>query len=78
MKYIQIIRILHTNQLNLEGNSPEFICIQVSKNIVANALSRLDKVDTPNPVQNNIDSVNDHYGLEDEDISHPINYTIFI
>ena len=26
--------------------------------------------DTPNPVKNNMKSVNEHYGLEYEDISH--------
>ena len=36
--------------------------------------SRLDIVDTPNPVENNIKSVNEHYGLEDDNISHPTNY----
>ena len=35
---------------------------------------RLDIVDfTPNPVKSIIKSVNEHYGLEDEDISHPTN-----
>ena len=45
-----------------------------SKNIAADALSRLDIVDTPNPVKNNFKSINEHYGLENEDISHPTNY----
>ena len=31
-------------------------------------------MDTPNPVKNNIESINDHYGLEDEDVLHPNNY----
>ena len=61
-------------RLILEEYSPELIYIQGSKNIAADALSRLDIVDTPNPVKNNIKSVNEHYGLEDEDISHPTNY----
>ena len=54
------------------------ICIQSSKNNAADALSRLDIVDTPNPVKNNIKCVNEHYGLEDKDISHPINYKTII
>ena len=61
-------------RLILEEYSPELIYIQGSKNIAADALSRLDIVDTTNPVKNNIKSVNEHYGLEDEDISHPTNY----
>ena len=44
------------------------------KNIAADALSTLDIVDTPNPVKNNFKSINEHYGLEDEDISQPTNY----
>ena len=31
-------------------------------------------VDTPNPVKNNKKSIDEHYGLEDGDISHPTNY----
>ena len=49
------------------------ICIQGSKNIAADALSRLDMVCTPNPVKNNFKSVNEYYRLEDHDISHPTN-----
>ena len=54
------------------------IYIKRSKNIVADALSRLDIVDTPNPVENNIKSVSAHYGLEDAHISHPTNYKTII
>ena len=61
-------------RLILEEYSPELIYIQGSKNIAADALSRLDIVDTPNPVKNNFKSINEHYGLENEDISHPTNY----
>ena len=61
-------------RLILEEYGPELIYIQGSQNTAADALSRLDIVDTPNPVQNNIKAVNEHYGLEDEDISHPTNY----
>ena len=31
-------------------------------------------VDIPNPVKNNIKSFYEHYGIEDEDFSHPIYY----
>ena len=55
-------------RLILEENSPELIYIQGCKNIAADALSRLDIVDTPNPVKNKIKSANEYYGLEDEDI----------
>ena len=58
----------------LEDYIPELIYIQGSKNIAADALSRLDIVDTPNPVKNNVKAINEHYGLDDEDMSHPSNY----
>ena len=58
--------------------SPELIYIQGSKYIVADALIRLDIQDTPNPVKTNMKSINEHYGLEDEDISHPIKYKIIM
>ena len=58
--------------------SPELIYIQGSKNIESYALSRLDIVDTPNTVKNNIKSIYEHYGLDDEDISHLTNYKIII
>ena len=61
-------------RLILEGYSPELIHIQGSKNIAADALNRLDIVDTPNPVKNSIKSIIEHYGLEDEDISHHTHY----
>ena len=48
-------------RLILEEYSPELIYIQGSKNIAADALSRLDIVDTPNPVKNNFKSINEHY-----------------
>ena len=54
------------------------IYIQGSKNIAADALSRLDIVDTSNPVENNMKSVNECYGLENEDSSHPINYNAIV
>ena len=60
--------------LNLDGYSPELIYIQGSKKITLGALSRLDIVDTPNPVTDNIKSVNEHYGLGDQDIPHSTNF----
>ena len=44
----------------------QLIYIQGSKNIAADILRRLDVVNTPNPVQNDIESVNIYYGLEDD------------
>ena len=52
----------------------ELIYIQGSKNVTPGALSRLDIVDTPNPIKNYIESINEYYGLEGEDISHPTDY----
>ena len=65
-------------RLILQEYSPELIYIQGSNNVTADALSRLGMDDTPNPVQNNIKSVNEHHGLEDEDISYPTNYKAII
>ena len=64
-------------RLVLEEYGPELIYIQGSKITAADALSRLDIVDTPNPAQNYIKAVNEYYELEDEDISHPTNYNPF-
>ena len=55
-------------RLILEEYSPEVIYIEGSTIIAADAFSRLDIVDTPNPVKNNIKSVSEYYGLEEEDI----------
>ena len=44
--------------------SPERIYIQGSKNIAADVLSRLDILDVPNPVKNNVKSINKYYSLE--------------
>ena len=49
-------------RLTLEEYNPELIYIQDSKNIAADALSRLDKVDIPNPFKNNFESVNEYDG----------------
>ena len=61
-----------------EENNPELINIQVSKNITADASSKVSIADTPNPAENNIKSINKHYGVESEHISHPTNYKIIM
>ena len=61
-------------RLILEQYSPELIYIQGSKNITADSLNRLDSVDTPNSVKNNIKSVNEHNGSQNEVISYPTSY----
>ena len=43
-------------ELILEEYSPELIYIQGFKNTAADALSRLDIVDTPNPIKNKFKS----------------------
>ena len=54
------------------------IYIKGSKNIAADELSFLSIVYTPYPVNYNMKSINEHYELEDEDISHPTNYKIIL
>ena len=80
---MQIIRISHTKHLtqkesyNGESSRKNIVLSRFTLdalNIAADALSRLDIVDTPNPVKINIESVNEHYGLGDEDVSYPTNY----
>ena len=44
---------------SLKKNSSELIYIQGSKNIAADALNRLDKVDTSNNAKNNIKFINE-------------------
>ena len=52
-------------RLILEVNNPELIHMEIgSKNIVANALSRLDMVDTNNPIKSNILSLSEYFSLE--------------
>ena len=74
-KIFNIERVMQW-RLILEEQNPELIYIQDSNNIAADALSRLDIVDTPNHVEDNIKSINEHYGLED--ISHPTNFEIIM
>ena len=54
-------------RLILEEYNPKLIHIQASKNIAPDILSRFDIGDTPNPVKNNMKSVNEHNGLEVKD-----------
>ena len=65
-------------RLILEEYSHELIYIRYSKNTAAGTLSRLDIVDTLNPVENNMKSVKVLCALEEEDISHPTNYNSII
>ena len=50
--------------LILEEYNPELIYIQDSKNITADALSRLDIVDTNNLIKPNMSSLAAHFSLE--------------
>ena len=61
-------------RLILEEYNPELIYIQGSKNITANALSRLDVVGTNNPIQLYMSSLAKQFSLEKEDVLHPVNY----
>ena len=61
-------------RLILEEYNPELVSIQGSKNIVADALSRLDIVCTNNPIKPNMSSLAELFSLEKEDVLHPVNY----
>ena len=61
-------------RLILEEHNPELIYIQGSKNIAADALSRLGIVDTNNPTEPNMSLLVKHFSLEKEDVLHPVNY----
>ena len=68
-------------QLDLEELSPELIYIKGSKNIVADALSRLDKIDNLNNTSSNdkrveptLESLNEHFALNKEDVLHPTSF----
>ena len=54
--------------------NPELIYTQGSKNIAADSLSRLDVVDTNNPINPNIQSLAKRFLLEKEDVLHSVNY----
>ena len=72
-------------QLILEELSPELIYIKGSKNIVADALSRLDKIDNLNnnsskndniinKVEPTLESLSEHFALNKEDVLHPTSF----
>ena len=61
-------------RLILEEYNPELIYIQGCKNIAADALSRLDILDTNNSIKFNMSSLAEHLSLEKEDVLHPVNY----
>ena len=58
----------------LEEYNSELIYIRGSKNIAADALSRLDIVDTNNPIKPNMSSLAEHFSLEKEDGLQTLNY----
>ena len=61
-------------RLILEEHNPGLIYTQGSKNIAADALSRIEVVDTNNPIKPNMSSLAEHFSLEKENVLHPVNY----
>ena len=61
-------------RLILEEYSPELIYIQGSKNVAADALSRLELDDNAEPIKEDAQSLAEHFALEEEDILHPTSY----
>ena len=61
-------------RLILEEYSPELIYIQGSKNVAADALSRLELTETAKPITADAQSLAEHFALEEEDILHPTSY----
>ena len=61
-------------RLILEEYNLELIYIQGSKNIASDMLSRLEIVDTSNPIKPNMSSFAEHFSLDKEDVPHPVNY----
>ena len=61
-------------RLILEEYSPELIYIKGTKNVPADALSRLELVTDAEPVKADPQSLAEHFALEKEDLSHPTNY----
>ena len=66
-------------RLILEEYSPELIYIKGSENIVADALSHLDKIDNVNNENNNkiessLESLREHFAFKNENILHPTNF----
>ena len=58
----------------LENFCPELISIQDSKFITTDAWSRLDVVDTNNPIKPNMSSLAEYYSVGNEDVPHLVNY----
>ena len=65
----------------LKELSPKLIYMKGSKNIVSDALSRLDKIDyrnksttnsNNNKVEPTLESLSEHFALNKEDIFHPL------
>ena len=61
-------------RLILEEYSPELVYIQGSKNVAADALSRLELTTDAEPIKADAQSLAEHFALEEEDILHPTNY----
>ena len=72
-------------RLILEDFSPELIYIKGNKNIVADALSRLDNIDNlnksstetnnnNNKVESTIESVSENFALNNEDVLYPTSF----
>ena len=67
-------------QLILEEFSPELIYIRCSKNIVADDLSYLDKLDNVNSnnnhndVEPSLESLSENFALNKEDVLHPTSF----
>ena len=55
-------------RLILEKHNPKFIHIQGAENIAADALSRLDTIDTNNPIRPYMSSLAEHFSFEKEDV----------
>ena len=64
-------------RLILEEFSPELVYIKGSKNVGADALSRLELEEVDNDVPSTLDGLAEHYGLEKDDLpktAHPTKY----
>ena len=64
-------------RLILEEYNPKLNNVKASKNVAADALSRLGKVDTNNRRKTNMSSLVEYYSLEKEDILNPANCNFF-
>ena len=61
-------------RLILEEYSPELIYIKGTKNIPADALSRLELVTDPEPIKADPQTLAEQFAIEKEDLSHPTSY----